>query len=1407
MTDVILLQASLDPTAVTVALQQIEKRVDQMVSHSDKRIKVMGTNLDTTLKTLRARLGELKAKDILENKEQKEFQKLQVDIIKTKNALEQLVAIEFKERGINLDTSKVEKAAKSFSEIDKAILEINEDALKNKLTRLVERGVPAVSNAAKIIRKDLEKAFKDPRASADELLAIMKRLEEQAGKIEGAEFAGRMVGGEAGSRAGGERGAVKARVTSILSEEQGKQLEQQVARLMKSTQDEVAEGAALIQAQLRDLFDVPPESERYKTEIARIKAELKGFEDVKPIDVIKADELRDLDQMNAKLAQFDKRVAEAADKVDDASGERLSGLQAEAQAQADLARTGQQTAAKSITSINKLNSKAADQVKAYKKIEDSVEDVGEEVDKLKPITDKLLDKKGQNEHKKFITETNFLLKSEQHEVRRISIELKKMGIAAKEAHKKGEKSAEEFLAEMKKLRGLARDTGKAFGEEVPRGTRKAKASLWKMGRAADSMGVRSAGSIFRITDALGGIGPAAVVGAVAIAGIAFALSKVLQVLIEVAKKAATLFFDFTKGSVESARAIEVVDRQLSGLLDAPEMGKAFRNLLLETSFDVGLNLTKNFAKVVVPLAKDLDEVERAAGIAASLAHAFQETDEAISNAIKQAAGGHFRPLIQRFGLTQREIKKIQDYQEAMGELTGTLKGLEEAIDRRGLNLENFRGSLQFLIGQFDVFREQLQITFGEPVRDALSEQLKKLFDLVDQRKEALLQFFRSLGESVGTVISTAGEIVEGILNNITDLDIAEFQVQIEDLGESTGDLLEDIGSLLGADDTSLVDTITKLVGLTDDLVTNLSTIATYLEGAKNILTLGGLGEKRLTFGVAGIDIDKSVNDIKDALQAAASGGNISKIFPDLAKLGLLLASGNVSGDNLVVLRDALLEVGENIPGIGNLLALIDELSEQSRDAAEAAGDLEEAQNSLDEAMGSGTGTEKAVNDLLLLRDALREMEQAEDAALIAQEEIDEKQDKLDTDRRMAEERVRTQFARNRIGQDIKRSQQREDLEARHIQRLTKMNEDYHFSREQSLLGFDRKEDDLNLKHSDKLLDIDRKTADKKIDIEQKFRDKLADMRAKFDLDAEEAIRRNDAVGLLRIRRRMQLELDQAETGRERDVRAADDSAEDKREDARIWLERGIRDNETAEQRKLDDLKAADEKQRQQIIDQYNWEFEQIDVRYQRERDKIIENEGYALEDMDKNFKARQEALDIALEAQYIAVKKWEDLKLEYTRTKLREATLLQQAYARVFLSEGSLTHFLDFGQDFAGLSTRLPQATGISGGSLIFSDDPYSPNNVVGFKQHGGIVTQGNRYGINERGFENFLATRSGIIMPREPFLMSPTASQGNTTIDNSRNINADMQLYDPSYVSPIQRAVTRELITEEYLKFGLLGT
>jgi predicted transcriptional regulator len=187
----------------------------------------------------------------------------------------------------------------------------------------------------------------------------------------------------------------------------------------------------------------------------------------------------------------------------------------------------------------------------------------------------------------------------------------------------GKITSSELNKELATLNTTANRTAKGLGIDLADGADKGQVSLWKLGNTFDRVGVQGVGNTIRIVDALRGINPALVVAAVGVAGLVVAFVKLSQVAIQVADKIKDIYIEIVKGSVDTAKQFEIVERQFANIFKGNEhAAKATFDKKLELSAQFGVDLTGDFSKILLPEIGSIYQLERAAKIASTMIVAF-----------------------------------------------------------------------------------------------------------------------------------------------------------------------------------------------------------------------------------------------------------------------------------------------------------------------------------------------------------------------------------------------------------------------------------------------------------------------------------------------------------------------------------------------------------------------------------------------------------------------------------------------------------------------------------------------------------------------------------------------------------------------------------------------------------------
>lgn len=352
---------------------------------------------------------------------------------------------------------------------------------------------------------------------------------------------------------------------------------------------------------------------------------------------------------------------------------------------------------------------------------------------------------------------------------------------------------------------------------------------------------------------------------------------------------------------------------------------------------------------------------------------------------------------------------------------------------------------------------------------------------------------------------------------------------------------------------------------------------------------------------------------------------------------------------------------------------------------------------------------------------------------------------------------------------IENAERYQDMVREDAQKRIDIWSDYYDKLEDIALDGERDLEDAQTKFNRAGEDAERENAREIEDINRKHIDKLKDIRARFDFDAQEAIRNNDAVALLRIRRRMQFELSQTEesTARQRDEAAR--NAEERRERIRIQLQREIEDASLAQQRKEADAAVGRDR-----------ELAAQDVALAREQENLVIWEARKRAELQRSYDQQIQDYNTAW------VRRIETLRRQYA---IELQIIMEFERDRRRLMQG------------AGLSNMVTHPGGGLAGGTGGGVVP-GPGGIGGRRASPGLVTPGVTYRVNEARSEFFTPTQNGLVAPLERLIMAsrrPFVMGGPT--DNSRNLHASMSFGgNPADFTPIQLTIIQSMITSSLM-------
>lgn len=734
----------------------------------------------------------------------------------------------------------------------------------------------------------------------------------------------------------------------------------------------------------------------------------------------------------------------------------------------------------------------------------------------------------------------------------------------------------------------------------------------QVAQALDQLGLRGASTAGQLFSVFGPVG-------LAIAGIGLSVAAVTKALIEMGRAGVKAFVDLVKESKEIATAADSVEASFSGLFGDENVGQAVFEAVRLESERLGVNMDEIVRKSL-PFVRSVEEALKLGEFAVGLGQLDPKQGvKGATRVLQDALVGNLQPLRKTFAINTEEIAEAQ---ERLGDVAGLLVGLEAVLEGRGLDFETLSGTMIVAGGQMEQILQSLKEQLGEPIVDTLIEQFNALFKLTQDNRDDLLIAANGIGEAVAGVLEFFLEGVQGFLEDLDEEKALRFADSVVMIGEAIEGVMRVV---IGGDITTGIDSI----------VSGVERIAAT--GEKLIQVTGAI---KAVYAVLSNAPDFDV--LKPYREAIRISAEESRPFLEVLNEQIAIHQ------DLGAAMDAFNEVTEQTA---------EEILAYRKRTEESTAANHEFADSLDE-------SKQALLDLANTQTALDyDTEAAEDAekALIEfQEESAGITEKYNEDREKAERDLNDKLEdadkkRNRDLIDLEEelSEKRIDAAKDNQEAIDDIIRKNRLAIRDAYIDASDKEADILRKNIRRVEEIEKESTKERIKIERDFQNELAKMRRKYEFDKQEAIRANDAIEFLRIKRRFEFELNESRLERDKEVTEQDDSAEDKREKARLQLEQEIEDAQIANQRKLRDLqqRLSDELEAQRI--KHQRELEEIAVFEARKREEIDKAYKRSVEDIRTTFDRRLRELQIAY-----------DKEIALVRAKEAELTaILQQAKA------------------------------------------------------------------------------------------------------------------------------------------------
>lgn len=842
-------------------------------------------------------------------------------------------------------------------------------------------------------------------------------------------------------------------------------------------------------------------------------------------------------------------------------------------------------------------------------------------------------------------------------------------------------------------------------------------------------GVAAWGEIFAA------VGPAGLaIGAVLVPTIA--LTKAFQALMQAGIEA---FKQIIAGSVETGRTFEATQAQFTGIFEGQEqVAEAVFGRIRALSEQLGTDATE-ISRAFLPEVESLDQLEQIVKQASALAK-FQPEQGALGAriALQEALSGDLRSLQRRFEISPEAIDRIRQLQQELGTTEGLIVGLDAELKRTGRDIEALSNTFDVALGRVQELVRTLLGVAGEPIVDALTEEFTRLFETMDEHRDELTIIMNSLGEAIAGVIELLGDKLVPLLDSLDSEKAIEVADSIRQIGAGL-ELILNVATGFDAldEDFSAVLTVTRAVadalGIMATGLVLIQTVGTYaLQSLYQkfgpvlaaIAYLTGDLEK-----AAYITSQIATTPIEDATAVFVEGGLAIKEYKD----------------GLAAIHDENVQFAEDL--------------EKNTSAAEEQADA-----------------------MLMMRKAANDLAAAEAELADAQAEQAEEQKKLADE--LSQDLMEAQLKRSRALLDLEQdtAEKRIDAAREHVRKIQKIFRDHQDDLADAALDLSRDEEDIARKAAREQEDVERESAKKKLEIEQDFRSKLDEIRRKFLFDAEEAVRQNDAVEFLRIKRRMEFELNEARLKRDTDVQEEEQAAQERREEQRIALQREIEDAQIANQRKLQDLQTNLARRLQEQNIAYAQELQDIKIQEERKREEIDKAMARQIEDLNRAFQERLRVIQAALDDEVQAV--------QAAAQRMAEAWLEVARARTAGLRGGSGSG--------VGSSTPGGQQSSGSKDDGKTSRPPSRRRKLGGTVQQNEPVLVGEPLPGNKPNPEVFIPNSSGLVHSLNRMMASipPGNAGGSTIIDNSRTIEAPISLNDPNSFSAVQWAQIDNRIT-----------
>lgn len=679
--------------------------------------------------------------------------------------------------------------------------------------------------------------------------------------------------------------------------------------------------------------------------------------------------------------------------------------------------------------------------------------------------------------------------------------------------------------------------------------------------------------------------------AFAIGAVAGTVQALTNEVIQLGKAALRMAQDFVRGITEIAVSTESVKKSFQAALGGEQGATFLMRLAREESLRLGVDMDElaQTYRRVLPAVSNVEELERIGEVIAVL-QAIDPRSQVATVAVMEAITAQdFQSIRRSFEIPTDGLKEIQD---ELGNVTGFLQFMNEYAEAAGLSFVTLQKTGGVALNRLDALVSQFQATAGEELLAGLVGNLNDLFDVVmpegaDGTKQVTDELV-DLAEAVGALLALVADLsFDRIIEFGQDLDTGDLVDKVQQIGDgiiALDQALKTIGT--ATDDTwvgNLVDALFDLERMVQAVTLSIGILHGWLVGIGTIAS-------HLDDIILSTDVQTEI------------------------------AKANVAANAATL--EVMLKYSE---GLKETILRQEEWDRSLQEATADADELTVAVERLEDAQIGVIAT-------------LRALEISEKELETAREKMLEtlKDQEKDYNFKVEEEAVKHNLKMLEIAEDYQ--EKRVDALQKSLNQETAAWRKYQSDRDKELRRLGDKFEDIDIEQGREEVDRALERRNELLEIEKDYLRRIRELRYRYAADAEEAIRQQDAIQLLRLRRNLQRNLDMER--RRRDDRVADlgDEARAEEEEQEEARRRDEEDARRSHGRKLRDLREALDFRLQELRIASAQEIELINLR--EERVRADEKQGYdqRIEQMALAQDKRREEIEAGIDAEIQAVK-------------------------------------------------------------------------------------------------------------------------------------------------------------------------